>query len=527
MTYKYQKKLLFPLLALVVILLILADNNTAFPNKKESKYIYASPEEVTRHFSLITDNPEFNSTWAITIPEILSRQLENGEFIESSQESGMYPHCFPRNVFPDVLLRCGYTEEVRKYLDFMWKNQKKDGSFWNYFDKRGKGAGIVEEDGGAYIIWQTYLYYLHTKDPGYLWKHWDGVKRAIEFFKNLRDEELGLFYSTAGYSEGNIKGGFNVYHQSISVLAFRSATRIAQVLGKTMEAQEYNEIARELPGLIKRHLYDEEKGRFVFQLRKDGTINDKPYPAFLVLGYYDVFDPVDEALQRTIQYVREGPLYGKYSEELFGFEGIDVERITGSGFWIGQAGHGWMTPYLLKKGDLREAAIWFEGLVATRDKKTNLIPEHINWAGFDEDGGSWQGETLGVIPSPSAWVDPGNLYSMGTAIRVVFFMIDSRMDGPTPMITLRIPEGISTISASNIRTPSGYVDIIFERDEGSTSISVNGEGEGSIKILLEGQGKPSISRNGERYDHFSFSDSPPAIEITTDFTHHTFQLLWE
>ncbi|MFQ6105128.1 MAG: hypothetical protein ACE5OP_12700, partial [Candidatus Glassbacteria bacterium] len=95
-----------------------------WPKKEKSPLIYESPDTVRRHFALVTDDPEFNSTWSITVPEILSRQLKNGEFIESSRESNMYPHCFPRNVYPDILLRCGYFEEVKRYLEFMWENQK-------------------------------------------------------------------------------------------------------------------------------------------------------------------------------------------------------------------------------------------------------------------------------------------------------------------------------------------------------------------------------------------------------------------
>jgi hypothetical protein len=246
----------------------------------------------------------------------------------------------------------------------------------------------------------------------------------------------------------------------------------------------------------------------------------------MVLSYYDIFDPMDETLANTIRFVREGPLFGRYSEKLFGFEGIDVERVTGSGFWIGQAGHGWMIPYLLKRGDLQEASVWFEGLVATRDKKTNLIPEHINWAGFDADGGSWRGETLGVLPSPSAWVDPGNLYSMGTAIRVVFFIVDSRMDGSTPLIVLRVPECIRSLAAANIQTPTGYIDLNLRRNEDSTLLQVSGDGEGTILLLYEGKENPFVTRDGEQYPHVSIHHAPSSLEISTDFTHHSFVVSW-
>ncbi len=128
----------------------------------------------------------------------------------------------------------------------------------------------------------------------------------------------------------------------------RSATRIAEILGKTNQAQEYKKTAEAIPISIKKHMIENGLNRFVFQLRKsaDGslTVNDSPYPAHFVLGYYDIFDPVDETLYNTIRFVKEGPLYGRYSDEIFGFEGIDVERATRSGFWIGQAGHGWMIP---------------------------------------------------------------------------------------------------------------------------------------------------------------------------------------
>ncbi len=161
-------------------------------------------------------------------------------------------------------------------------------------------------------------------------------------------------------------------------------------------------------------------------------------------------------------------------------------------------------------------------MIATRDRRTNLIPEHINWAGFDGDGGSWDGKTLGVLPSASAWVDPGNLYSMGTAIRVITFILDSGMGGSASDITLRIPDSINTLSASNVQTPSGYVDILYRRAKNSLEIFISGDGDGVLRILLDEKRTPHVSRDGEEYPHVSLVDSPPALEITTDFSAHSF-----
>jgi hypothetical protein len=363
----------------------------------------------------------------------------------------------------------------------------------------------------------------------FLERHWKDLLEAMALFERLRSPETGLFYANAGYAEGTIKGGYDVYHQSITVLASRSAAAIARILGKLDEADRWARIAEELPGLVRTHLSTEDEGRFVFQKRGDGTTNDKPYPACLVLGYFDVLDPMDEMLSRTVDYVRNGPLFGKYSDLIFGFEGIELERVTGSGFWIGQAGHGWIIPYLLRKGDLEEAGVWLRSMAACRDRETNLIPEHINWAGFDPDGGAWQatGDVFGVLPSPTAWVDPGNLYSMGTAIRALFFIVDSRMEGAGPFITLRVPPTLASLSASDIQTPTGYATLLYAQDERDITLFLSGDGEGSVRILHVHEGKPAVTRDGEPYPQAAFSDAPPAVTLTTDFSPHTFTLSWE
>lgn len=481
-------------------------------------YLYSSREEVPHCFSFVTDNPKFNEMWTRTIAEILSRQLVNGQLIESSPESDLYPNTFPRSVSPAILVKSSHYGEALRYLDFMWENQKKDGSFWNFYDRKGKGGGIVEEDGGCYVVGHTYLYSLYSGDREYLRKRWPGIERAMGFLENLYNEELGLVFSTAGYSEGNIGGGYDIYHQAVSAFAFRSASKIAAVLGKETIARRWAERAGKIREGVFENLMNPEEGRFSFQRLPDGSFFDPPYPAFLVLSYYDIVEPDTPALERSFAYLIEGPRYAAYSEKIFGLEPFDHAHPTGRGFWLGQNGHGWVIPYLLKAGKLEEADRWLASLIYTTDDSTYLIPEHINWSGWDADGGEWEGKKYGVLPDPSAWVDPGNLYALSTAMHMVFNFIETDPEDTAQVVYFRVPPTFGMAAVTNLKAHRGYLDASFERKDKRTEISISGYGKGRLAVM-GCSGTSRVLVDGIPTDGWSL-DRSGTIHITTDFRPH-------
>jgi hypothetical protein len=513
-----MKTFLFVALTSIAILIV----TSPVCGSEEVPYLYHSPEEIPQPFSFVTDNPKFNEMWTRTIVEILSRQLTNGQLIESSLKSNLYRNTFPRSVAPVLLIKSGYYREARNYLDFMWENQKKDGSFWNFFNRNGIGEGIVEEDGGCYVVAHTYLYTLYSGDSNYLKKRWEKIAKAMDFIEKLFDEELGLVFSTAGYSEGNIKGGYDIYQQAVSAFAFQSASRIAQSLGKAAEAERYADYAKRIQQGIFENLFNRQEGRFYFQRKSDGSFFDPPYPAFLVLSYYDIVDPGNSALEKSFTYLIGGPRYGKQSEEMFGLEPFDHEHATGRGFWLGQNGHGWVIPYLLKSGKLDEAARWLRSLIHMTDDRTYLVPEHVNWAEWDADGGEWQGKKYGVLPDSSAWVDPGNLYALSTAMHLVFNIIETDPGDTEQVVYVRVPTNLGTVSVTNLKAHRGFIDAAFNRKEAALEISLSGEGDGTL-VVVGWNAKAGILRDGVPYDRWSV-DQSGALRITTDFKPHRFTI---
>ena len=504
------------------MLLFLAAAAHGFAGSDEIPYIYGSREEVPRYFSFVTDEPELNRMWNATLTEILSRQLENGQLIESSVESGLYMNSFPRSVTTALLIKSGRLAEARKHLDFLWEHQKGDGSFWNFYDRTGRGLGIVEEDGGCYVVGHTYLYYLYSGDRDYLKKKWGKINKAMGFIENLFNDELGLVHSTAGYSEGNIRGGYNIYHQAVSVFGFRSASGIASALGKGSFAEQYDRNVERIKKGVYENLFNEDEGRFSFQRRVEGGYFDPPYPAFLVLSYYDVFDPRAEAFERSFKYLVEGPRYGEYSGEIFGLEPFDHDHATGRGFWIGQNGHGWVIPYLLKAGRMEEADRWVKGLIAATDDRTHLVPEHINFGPWDPDGGSWDGKNYGVLPDPKAWVDPGNLYALSTAMHFVFNIIETDPADEGQLIYFRVPPTFGMVGASNMRTHFGYLDASYVSKGKMIEITVSGTGDGKI-IVIGASGADRVTRDGTPWEEW-VSDGSGNVIITSDLEHRSFTI---
>jgi len=93
-----------------------------------------------------------------------------------------------------AMLRMGVTEPVKKFLDWYAARVRKDGLVPPILDNNGAvntGFGSnIEYDSQGEFIYAIMEYYALTKDRAFLEKHFDEIKRAMEFMVVLRDRTL-------------------------------------------------------------------------------------------------------------------------------------------------------------------------------------------------------------------------------------------------------------------------------------------------------------------------------------------------
>ncbi len=439
------------------------------------------PSARSLHASFHTDNWKFNHIVAEAFPEILERELPSGALIESGPESNLYPHIFPRAMWPMLLARCGYLDAVHDYLAFMYDHRQKDGSFANFYrTSDGKGMGVREEDGGSYVVWATAAYLRFGGDEAFVRDHWQDVRKAMRFLEKSQDRDTGLLGSTAGTMETpEFEQGFNIYHQLISIAGFRAAARIADGLGEPGDAAHWRELEGTIRQGIVDHLTTPDGTRFVYKTVDDGN---QFWAAYFLFTYWDVWNPHDPVLTATIDRV----MADQVAEDgrMLALEPFSMTTPTGNGPWLGQWGHGMIICHFLRTGDLAEAGRWLDSFVDLIDTRTFLVPEHINWARWDADGGRPDYPGYGLYPDESAWVDPGNLFTEGTAMMMLPTMVELDPDDAAANLWVRLPVGLDRMEADNLLGPQGYVSVRARRDGGSWSVDLSGGG--AVRLHLVG-----------------------------------------
>ena len=93
-----------------------------------------------------------------------------------------------------TLLRLGFFEEVREYLDWYAERVESDGLVPPILDTSGKvydGWGRnIEWDSQGQFIYAIMEYYRFTGDKNFLEKHFDAVRRAMKYLVTLRERTL-------------------------------------------------------------------------------------------------------------------------------------------------------------------------------------------------------------------------------------------------------------------------------------------------------------------------------------------------
>ncbi len=111
-----------------------------------------------------------------------------------------------------ALLRTGYTDEVRAFIDWYAKGQFATGKIPCVIDARGPDA-TPEHDSNGEFIYAVLQYYLFAKDTAWLRGKFDAVVKTVRFIQSLRSERKTDTYRNGTPAERAL---FGIVPQSIS-----------------------------------------------------------------------------------------------------------------------------------------------------------------------------------------------------------------------------------------------------------------------------------------------------------------------
>lgn len=151
-----------------------------------------------------------------------------------------------------ALLRMGFTEEVKIFLDWMALGQRSDGQIPFMMDATGLldwARDWKEYDSQGEFIHGVWEYYLFTKDKKFLEEKFPAVEKALKFLANIRNERLTeefkteskkIFYGILPQSnshEGYFPAQHSYWDDFWALRGWKDAQAMAQVLGQSDEVE--------------------------------------------------------------------------------------------------------------------------------------------------------------------------------------------------------------------------------------------------------------------------------------------------
>jgi hypothetical protein len=209
----------------------------------------------------------------------------------------------------------GLAQFADPNVDWLLKKQFKTGMF---IDVHNRGNDdIVTSHGQA--LFALAFHYTMTRDKIYAAKVWPAVKKSVELIiHDHRSDKNGLLRPSIPYDAPMVTGQF-MCHNLFAYTAMEEAVRMARMMGKTAEVEEWSqELASyresilkaaddsmEREGYVRSGLYDWKPG--TVQGRVNGARNAHPNQDWennLLVWPSELMDPDDSRAQKTVAEIR-------------------------------------------------------------------------------------------------------------------------------------------------------------------------------------------------------------------------------
>ena len=209
------------------------------------------------------------------------------------------------------------------------------------------------------------------------------ICKAADFLVNYRDADTSLPLPSYDLWEEN--RGVSTFTCSAVFGGLKAASKLARVFGDVQRAEKYEIAASEVKDAILKHLYDDEKGRFLKMLKPDGK-NGFIRDATVDSSVYGVFEfgvlPADDVrVEKTMRAV-ESALWMKtdvggvarYQNDYYQQVSRDIEQVPGNPWFICTL---WLAEWYIARSEL-DKGLELLNWVVDRTSESGVLAEQIH-----------------------------------------------------------------------------------------------------------------------------------------------------
>ncbi|WP_134700293.1 glycoside hydrolase family 15 protein [Ammoniphilus sp. YIM 78166] len=325
-----------------------------------------------------------------------------------------YSYMWPRDgaLVAYAMTKAGYERMVSPFFEFCARVLTEEGylhhkynpdgsvgSSWHPYVNNGKYQLPIQEDETALVLFALWEHYSQHKQIEFSQSLYANLIRpAAKFLTQYVDDRVDL--PKASYDLWEERRGIFTFTASSVYGGLMAAAKFAFLFGDDRRGRRYQETANRIRHGIETYLYDEEIGRFIrgIYVDEDGSITkDLTLESSLFsLFAFQVFDPGDERVERTMEAVEKGlTVHSKvggicrYQNDYYFQKSQDIANIPGNPWIICTL---WMADWRIAKAetldDLAQPLQTLQWVVASA-LESGVLPEQLD---------PYNGKPLSVAP---------------------------------------------------------------------------------------------------------------------------------
>lgn len=377
--------------------------------------------------SLLTIRTQIDNSGAIVA-------ANDGRYLKEDGKD-TYSYLWPRDgaYISLALIECGFKELTDKYFDYSSKLITPEGYFLHKYYPFGDGAAAlgsswhpwvdnvgdyqlpIQEDGTALMLYAMWKHYEKFADQEFLNKYWESmifpmgnfignyrftlayetsnISDYVEGFK-LKPESTkdisvleeafeGTKLPRPSYDLWEERKGINTYTCSSVYAGLISAAKLSSAFGKGKLYETFYKYAQEVKEATIKHLYDNDKDRFLSRLEcetnidqctLDNTIDSSLYG----IWHFGMLPADDDKVINTMRAIEEkltihNPIGGIARRENDFYNRIDP-NLPGNPWFICTL---WLAQYWLTRKEIKKAVPYITWVVEHTDE-TGLMAEQAN-----------------------------------------------------------------------------------------------------------------------------------------------------
>jgi len=236
-------------------------------------------------------------------------QLKNGGCL-ATPRGERYPYIYPRDHSLSILafLSVNATDNARKAMKFIFKEQLRSGAFPQRYDMKGRDASYkpIQIDGTGLILYAFTRYVNQTKDYDFARKNWKKVKKSVNYIIDNIYHEKGLVFTPNSIHEfPPTEEGLEIWANCACYAALRELSRLAEKL--KLENKGWERHARSIRASILKYMWNSRIKSFIknIRIRESSSVKLEPDIAQYAVAYFGILPDKDKRVKSTVKRIEK------------------------------------------------------------------------------------------------------------------------------------------------------------------------------------------------------------------------------